>query len=121
MLGRIGRAAKFIGTQAMEHPLAMLGAGAAYGVYKAHPWRKVAGVGALVGLPVEPFSRGSIMSSMFLGDPDAVATITHASITKGIMDTIGAGGSQNQAIPSRSPNYGPDGSMVFGLYNTRLK
>lgn len=97
---------------------ALVGTAAAAGLYRAHPWRKMSGIGAVVGLPTKPWSTDSIVSDMFLGDPNAIAKINRGAATKAIADSISP---YNDAGIPFDRSGGPDGSMVFGLYNDRLK
>lgn len=105
---------------AQRHPAAVVGSAAAIGAYRAHPWRKFSGIGAVAGLPTKPWARDSIVSDMFLGDPNAIAKINRAAATRAIDSLVSPYTDPDIPYGSRGP-MGPSGSMVFGMYNDRLK
>lgn len=107
-----------IGRLVDAHPVAVLGSAAAVGAYRAHPWRRAAGIGAVFGLPTRPWSKDSDISDMLLGDPNAVAKITRGAALKAIANSISP---YNDASIPYNRSQSPSGSIVLGLYNNRIK
>lgn len=116
-MGPINEAFGFVN----NHKKLVLGAAAAYGLISSHVFKDA--------IP-------NISDALF-DDPNAIHGMGRAVISGGAQSALGAIGVQSQwsglqpgmssvahedtANYYRGPNPNPDGSIVFGMYNNRLK
>lgn len=131
------RPGRFIG----RHPGMLVGGAALAGLASANPFQAVNGIGAAVGLPlgasilpgigVDPFGTDSEVMGALLGDPNASRDVSTAAIgqASGLpfvprserVNTLRY--DRRRALIDVGQNAASqvDGSLVFGLWNERLR